>query len=162
MQNNKNTFTVLYSTVYGGCCTVKSPRPTLLIVRPTFSARAKRRATGNFIRTVLYQVPSPVYIVRAVTTRASPIAFRRVACGDFVFSYLLQGRLATKIVKKGVRRFFRPTPLPKASRSKIAGRLCSTVQSLQYIYYCTYSRYCFGMHAKYFRILWRSMQKSVL
>ena len=71
MQNNKNTFSVLYSTVYGGCCTVKSPRPPLLIVRPTFCARAKRRATGNFIRTVLYQVPSPVYIVRALIHSAA-------------------------------------------------------------------------------------------
>ena len=66
MQNNKNTCAVLYSIVYGGCCTVKSPRRPLLIVRPTFSARAKRRATGNFNRTVLYQVPSPVYIVRGL------------------------------------------------------------------------------------------------
>ena len=27
------------------------------VVRPTFSARVKRRATGNFVRFVLYQVP---------------------------------------------------------------------------------------------------------
>ena len=78
-------------------------------------------------------------IVRAVTVRTTPHAFRREVCGVFAFYGLLQGRLT-----------------PKASRSKRRQTPLPTVQSLQYIYYCTY---WFSMHTEYFRILNQYVQK---